>query len=67
VDSSPVIAGNRVVVGSLDGKLYVLDVASGKEVTKVTLDAPISAAPVVVGGRVLIGTQKGTLYCLGKK
>ena len=31
VDSSPAIAGGRVYVGSSDGKLYVLDAATGAE------------------------------------
>ena len=31
VESSPAIAGDRVVVGSSDGKLYVLDLATGQE------------------------------------
>ena len=31
VDSSPAIAGGRVYVGSSDGKLYVLDAATGTE------------------------------------
>jgi outer membrane protein assembly factor BamB len=29
VDSSPAISGGRVFVGSSDGKLYVLDTATG--------------------------------------
>ena len=32
VDSSPAIAGNRVVVGSGDGKLYVLDAHDGRKI-----------------------------------
>ena len=32
IDSSPVVAGNRVYIGGNDGKLYVLDVATGKSV-----------------------------------
>ena len=31
VDSSPVVAGGRVYVGSSDGRLYVLDAAIGQE------------------------------------
>lgn len=68
VDSSPVIAGNRVIAGSLDGNLYILDLKNeGKELHKFKLDAPIGGSPVVVGGKILVGTQKGTLYCLGEK
>ncbi len=32
IDSSPAVAGGRVYVGSNDGRLYALDLASGKVV-----------------------------------
>ena len=67
VDSSPVIVGDRVVVGSMDSNLYVLDLAKGTQIQKITLDGAITGSPAVVGGLMLIGTQKGTLYCLGEK
>ena len=31
VESSPAVAGNRVFIGSNDGRLYVLDAATGKK------------------------------------
>ena len=40
VDSSPVVAGGRVYVGSNDGKLYVLDAASGKSVFEFEAGGP---------------------------
>jgi WD40 repeat protein len=67
IDSSPVIAGERVYVGSLDGNLYVIDLKSGKQLQKLELDSPITGSPAVADGRLLIGTQKGTLYCFGEK
>ena len=39
VDSSPVVAGSRVYVGSSDGRLYVLDAASGPEAVGVSRPA----------------------------
>jgi len=35
VDSSPAIAGGRVFVGSNDGRVYGLDLASGKKVWEI--------------------------------
>jgi outer membrane protein assembly factor BamB len=68
VDGSPVVVGGRVYCGSLDGKLYVLELATGNPVGKpLVLDGPISGSPAVAAGRLLIGTQKGTLYCFGAK
>ena len=45
VDSSPVVAGGRAYVGSNDGKLYVVDVATGKIVFEFEAGGPLSASP----------------------
>lgn len=66
VSSSPVVVGDRVLAGSLDGKLYVLSLAKGELLQKFEL-GPISASPAVGGGCVVIGTEKGVVYCLGAK
>jgi outer membrane protein assembly factor BamB len=62
-----VVAGDRVYAPSGDGNLYVLELATGKQVQKIELDAPILASPAVAGGRLVLGTTKGTLFCLGGK
>ena len=65
IDSSPVIAGGRVYVGSSDGKLYVLDAATGKSVFEFEAGGPLTASPAVAAGRLVIGSQDGKLFCLG--
>ncbi len=67
IESSPVIVGKRVYVGSGDKNFYVLDLATGREIQKLELDDEVTGSPAVVGERLLIGTRSGTLYCLGKK
>jgi outer membrane protein assembly factor BamB len=67
VDSSAVISGQRVVVGSTDGNLYVIDLNKGTEIQKIDLGSPIVASPAVSNGRLVIGTTNGAVYCLGKK
>jgi outer membrane protein assembly factor BamB len=68
VDSSPVVAGQRVYVGSMDGKLHVLDLAKGDMVQTVELSKRgLAASPAVSSGRLVIGTLEGALVCLGKK
>ena len=69
VDSSPVVAGKRVYVGSADGKLYVIDLASGMQVQAIPLGGRggILGSPAVSQGRLVIGTVDGAVYCLGKK
>jgi outer membrane protein assembly factor BamB len=63
-----VVAGQRVYVGSLDGKLYVVDLGAGKQVQAIALGKQgILASPAVSGDRLVIGTVDGVVYCLGKK
>ena len=63
IESSPLIAGSRVYVGSNDGHFYVLDLASGKTIWDFTAGAPLSASPAAAGGALVIGSQDGALYC----
>jgi outer membrane protein assembly factor BamB len=65
VDSSPVIARNRVYVGGNDGKLYVLDLQSGKSVFEFEAGGPLSASPAIASSRLVIGSQDGKVFCLG--
>ena len=45
IDSSPAIAGGRVFVGSSDGRLYVLDLASGKVVWEYEDGGALTSSP----------------------
>ena len=63
VDSSPIVVGKRVYVGSLDRTFYVLDLKTGEQVESFDLDGGISASPALGGGCIVIGTEKGTIYC----
>jgi outer membrane protein assembly factor BamB len=65
IDSSPAVSGDRVYVGSSDGRLYVLDVEDGTRQWEFEAGAPISASPAIAQGRLVIGAQDGRLYCLG--
>jgi outer membrane protein assembly factor BamB len=67
VDSSPVVAGQRVFVGSSDGNLYVLDLMSGSERKHFTLGREIAGSPAIGDNNLVIGTMEGTVYCIGAK
>ena len=67
IDSSPVIAGPRLYIGSSDGNLYVLNVKDGKLVQQMELGRSVTASPAISDGRLIIGTTDHWLYCLGKK
>lgn len=65
VESSPAIAGDRVYIGSNDGRFYVLGLTNGAKLWEFNAGAPLSASPAIANGRVVIGTQDGRLYCFG--
>lgn len=65
VESSPAIAGDRVFVGSNDGRFYVLNLTSGAKLWEFDAGAPLSASPAIANGRIVIGSQDGRLYCFG--
>jgi glucose dehydrogenase len=56
VDSSPAIAGDRVYVGSNDGRLYTLDLTTGKQLGEFNAGAPsVCVVGVVVVRFVRVG------------
>ena len=65
IDSSPAAAGDRVFIGSGDGRLYMLDLESGENLWDFDTGAPLSASPAIADGKIVIGSQDGVLYCFG--
>jgi len=65
VESSPAVSGDRVYIGSNDGKFYVLSASTGAKLWEFTAGAALSASPAIANGRVVIGAQDGKLYCFG--
>ncbi|TNF23545.1 MAG: hypothetical protein EP329_27305 [Deltaproteobacteria bacterium] len=55
----PAEAGGRIVLGTLDGMVLVLDPTTGKEQLRYRLQRPIRSQPVVVGGWIYVGTDDG--------
>ena len=67
VNSSPVVCHNRVLVGSNDGKLYMVSLDNGKKVWEFETGDAVTASPAVAGGKVVIGSEDGFVYCFGVK
>jgi outer membrane protein assembly factor BamB len=67
VESSPVIAGNRVVAATTAGKIYLLDTESGEVKWERDAGGSFVASPAVVDGKIVLGNSDGTLYCFGAK
>ncbi len=64
VKGAVAIAGGRVFFGDDGGKVYALDLATGKEAWSFKTEAGIEATPLVLDGAVFIGSSDGNLYAL---
>src|SRR5438093_1011533 len=67
VDRSPAICADKVVVGSDDGRLYIVSLKDGKEQWSYAIGQPITSSPAVADGKVVVGCEDGNVYCFGPK
>jgi len=56
----------RPIIGSNDGRFYVLDLSTDAKVWEFNAGAAVSASPAIAGGRVVIGAQDEKLYYISK-
>src|SRR2546421_8738157 len=62
IESSPVVAGGIVYIGSKDHTLYALDARTGTEIWSYTTGGAIYSTPTVVDDVVYIGSPGANLY-----
>jgi outer membrane protein assembly factor BamB len=62
--SSPVVTGNVIWSGGLDGTLFARSVVDGRIVWATSLGAPITSAPAPVGDGLVVATFDGTVRLL---
>jgi len=60
--AAPVLAGDRLFVGSRDSTLYTLSTADGKVAGKISTSGPILASPLLMDGRLYFGNSAGDFY-----
>ena len=66
VESSPVVAGGIVYVGSHDHNLYAFDARTGQKLWSYTTGNMIISSPTVVGGIVYVGSNDHNLYAFNQ-
>ena len=55
------------IVGAADGRLYALDLATGKSVWEYEAGGGFNGSPAIADGRLVIASDDGHVYCFGKK
>ena len=66
-ESSPLVVGGLVYVGSWDHRLYALGLGTGKIVWSVLLDGEVDSSAAFANGTVYVGDQSGTLTALNAR
>lgn len=58
----PAISGNLLVVGTLDGHVYGMDAATGKQLWSAEVDDEVISPPAIDTGVVYVRTNSGNVY-----
>lgn len=62
--SSPAAQGDRVYVGSGDGRVYAFEARSGAEIWRFATGGRVRSSPALAEGRLYVGSADGSLYAL---
>lgn len=58
----PSVLGNLLVVGTLDGHVYAMDSATGKQLWSAEVDNEVISPPAIDAGNVYVRTNSGYVY-----
>jgi outer membrane protein assembly factor BamB len=61
---SPTVAAGKVLLAGCDGKLHVIDAATGTEDVAVAIDGPTGTTPAAAGSRALFGSEGGVFWAI---
>ena len=67
IESSPLLKGKRLFVGSWDHGVYALNAGTGKRIWRFEADNEVNTSPAYWRGRIYIASDGGTLYSLSAK
>ncbi|MCT4586911.1 MAG: PQQ-binding-like beta-propeller repeat protein [Carboxylicivirga sp.] len=63
IESTPVLVGDKVVFGAMDGCLYVLNADNGQLLWKTKVGAPIITSVAVTNNKIYVCDFAGNVYC----
>ncbi|MBI9064949.1 MAG: PQQ-binding-like beta-propeller repeat protein [Marinilabiliaceae bacterium] len=66
LESTPVVVGDKIVFGAMDGNIYVLDIDTGKLLWKTKLGAPVLTTVAVTEECFYICDFAGNIYCFSE-
>lgn len=58
----PAVSGSLLVVGTLDGHVYAMDAATGKQLWSAEVDDEVISPPAIDAGTVYVRTNSGNVY-----
>lgn len=61
---SPTVAAGKVLLAGCDGRLHVIDAATGAAAVEVPIDGPTGTTPAAAGDRALFGSEGGTFWAI---
>ena len=64
VKCTAAVGAGRAYIGSDDGKLYALDLATGKQVWELKTGGPVESSPLLLRGVVYAGSSDASLYAV---
>jgi outer membrane protein assembly factor BamB len=67
IESSPLLKGNRLFVGSWDHGVYALNANNGKRIWRFGADNEVNTSAAYWRGRIFIASDSGTIYSLSAK
>ena len=67
IESSPLLKGNRLFVGSWDHGVYALNANNGKRIWRFEADNEVNTSAAYWNGRIFIASDSGTIYSLSAK
>jgi outer membrane protein assembly factor BamB len=67
IESSPLLHGNRLFVGTWDHNVYAINAKNGRKIWSFQADNQLNSSAAYWRGRIFIGSDGGTLYALSAK